>query len=280
MTWSKGIVHWAEDGAAFLSVPFTWELPRAYSLAVWYRGLGCRVRAGGPAVSLMPQHLAPVAELGGGVDALPRHNPQATFTSRGCPRQCRFCAVPLVEGDLVELEDWEPKPIVCDNNLLACSRRHFDRVVDRLKPLKGVDFNQGLDARLLSSHHIARLGELNLHVVRLAWDDVRMEAKVLDAIGRLLAAGMPKGKVRVYVLVGFHDAPDDALYRCQTLKDMGILPNPQRYNPLDTLRKDSYLPPNWTARQLADFIRYWSRQKWFRPIPFAEYNTGHRKKRT
>lgn len=45
------------------------------------------MRAGGPAVSLMPEMLADVAELGGEVDALPRHNPMATFTTRGCVRQ-------------------------------------------------------------------------------------------------------------------------------------------------------------------------------------------------
>ena len=114
-----------------MSVPFTWNLPQAYSLCVWYRQLGYRVRAGGPAVKLIPRYLAEVADIGGEVDALKKHNPNATFTSRGCVRNCPFCAVPRIEGQLRELTDWEPKPIICDNNLLACSRRHFDLVIDR-----------------------------------------------------------------------------------------------------------------------------------------------------
>jgi len=274
MDWPKKTVHWTENNTAYLSVVFTWNLPEAYSRCVWYRQQGFQVRAGGPAVELMPNYLSSLADVGGHVDALCRHKPNATFTSRGCIRNCPFCAVPKIEGSLVELRNWEPKPIVCDNNWLACSLRHFDTVVDTLKHLANVDFNQGLDARLLKQHHIDRLRELHLHCVRFAWDNIHLESTVMNAIDRLLAAGLPKSKIRVYVLVGFDDTPDDALYRCQTLKDRGILPNPQRYNPLDTLRKDSHVAPNWTARQLTDFIRYWSRQNWLKKIPFEEYAGG------
>lgn len=276
--WPKRIVDWQQDSTAYLSVPFTWNLPAAYSLCVWYRSQGYDVKAGGPAVELMPNYLSGVADIGGEVDALSKHNPNATFTSRGCIRNCQFCAVPKIEGELRELTHWAPKPIVCDNNLLACSRRHFDTVIDRLKRLHEVDFNQGLDARLLKEHHVQRLTELDLHCIRFAWDDIWLESSVMSAIHRLLDAGLPKSKLRVYVLVGFDDTPDDALYRCQTLKDIGILPNPQRYQPLDTLQKDSYVSPNWTDRKLADFVRYWSRQKWLRPIPFAEYSLEARRK--
>ena len=270
-SWLKRIAHWTEKDTAFLSLAFTWQLPQTWSLAIWYSQQGYRVRAGGPAVSLMPHYLQGVASLGGEVNALPRHNPNATFTSRGCPRRCTFCAVPKICGELQELEDWDPKPIVCDDNLLACSSGHFDSVVDRLKPLKGVDFNQGLDVRLLSNHHIERLRELNLVGLRFAWDDVALEPQLMSALTRCSTAGFPKKITKVYVLFNYKDSPDDALYRCQTLKRMGILPNVQRYQPLDTLRKNSYIAPKWDARLLSDFTRYWSRQIYLRPIPFEEY---------
>ena len=272
MTWAKKTVHWVEDTNAYLSIPFTWELPEAYSLCVWYHKQGYEVFAGGPGVSLMPSYLSGVANIGGQQDALWRHNPDATFTSRGCIRHCSFCAVPKIEGELVELINWEPKPIVCDNNLLACSRKHFDNVIDRLKPLKGIDFNQGLDSRLLRDFHVERFQELSLKVVRLAWDNVYLEDGVRNAIQKLLAAGFPARKIRVYVLVGFDDTFEDALYRCQTLKAQGILPNVQRYQPLDTLRKNSFIGGNWTKQQLADFCRYWNRGNWLGHIPFEEYS--------
>jgi len=272
VTWSKRTVEWTEDRTAYLSVPFTWNLPEAYSRCVWYRQDGYHVKAGGPAVSLLPHYLSEVAQCNGELPVLWRHNPEATFTSRGCIRTCEFCAVPRIEGDLVELTVWEPKSIICDNNLLACSRRHFDLVIDQLKAIKYIDFNQGLDARLLKAHHIERIRELNLSCVRLSWDWIEEESVVISAIRALKEAGIPKSKIRVYVLVNFKDDFDNAQYRCLSLKGEGVKPYPQRYNPLDTLVRDSYVAPSWQKRQLKLFVNYWSRQNWYSKIPFDEYH--------
>ncbi|GAJ09738.1 unnamed protein product, partial [marine sediment metagenome] len=78
--WSKRAVEWVEDGTAYISVPFTWQLPQVYSRCVWLRTLGYQVRAGGPAASLLPDYLKEVAVIGGEVAALAHHNPLATFT--------------------------------------------------------------------------------------------------------------------------------------------------------------------------------------------------------
>ncbi len=268
--WSGGTAAWVEGDTAYLSVAFTWGLPLAYARAAWYRSMGCQVRAGGPAVSLMPDYLAGVAETGGEVDALPRHNPNATITSRGCIRRCPFCAVPRIEGDLRELGTWPVRPIVCDNNLLACSRRHFDRVVDSLKPVRAVDFNQGLDARLLTAYHAQRLAELDC-MVRLAWDDVRSESQVMDAIAALRAAGFPKHRIRCYVLLGYADTPDDARYRLESVAGMGIKPNPMRYNPLDALVRDQYVGEHWTDDLERQYMRYWANLRYTQAVPFDEW---------
>ncbi len=150
--WRKGIAAWRMGKALYLSVPFTWLLPEARRLAREHHG---PVYAGGPAVDLMPGYLSASAIVGEPcpVPPLAMHNPLATFTTRGCPNRCPFCAVPRIEGPFRELADWPVRPIVCDNNLLASSRRHFDTVIDRLKALPWVDFNQGLDARLFTPHH-------------------------------------------------------------------------------------------------------------------------------
>ncbi len=272
--WSKSIIHWREDDNVYVSVAFTWHLPLAYKLCQWNQQAGLRVHAGGPAVDLMPHYLADVTEeTGGEMYPLPlrRHNPDATFTTRGCIRRCPFCAVPIIEGDFRELKEWTPAPIICDNNLLAASQKHFDTVINRLKNFKGVDFNQGLDARLLNAHHIERLKELRLPILRFAWDNTALEPTVMDAIKRVLDAGFPKRRVHCYVLFGFNDTSEDALYRAKKVKALGIKPFLQRYQPLDALVKDAYVGQNWTAKELARFQRYWCRQNWLSKIPYAEF---------
>ena len=269
--WSKRFLEWREGDNAYLSVVFTWDLPEAFQRAVWLRQMGYTLFAGGPAVTLMPDFLSSVAECGGkSPTALERHNPLATFTSRGCIRQCPFCAVWRTEGKIQELDDWPIHPIVCDNNLLACSQAHFDRVVDRLKPLRGIDFNQGLDARLLTKHHADRLSELNC-TVRLAFDSVAYESQFMRAFELLRDACIPKHRIRVYVLVGYDDTPEDALYRLRTVADLGIDPNPMRYNPLDTLHRDSYVGPGWTDSELTRYVRYWANLRFFRAVPFGDF---------
>jgi hypothetical protein len=277
MAWSKTIVHWQDAGRVFISVPFTWYLPKAKTLATWFMQAGHYVYIGGPAVELMPEYLSGVAnQIGGDLHPLPlaRHNPDATFTSRGCPNQCGFCAVPRIEGDLRELTDWRPAPIVCDNNILATSQRHFDNAIGRLKQFRQVDFNQGLDARLLNGHHIDKLKELSLPILRFSFDHIGMAPTVTSAIQSVLQAGFAKRRVKCYVMFGFHDSPDDALYRAETIKKLGVRPFLQRYQPLDgdaALAKDSWVGPGWTAKEMASFQRYWCRQNWFSRIPYAEF---------
>ena len=269
MTWYKGIVVKEEGDAVYLSIPFTWLLPQAQEIIDSKPNKYFIV--GGPAVKLMPEYLCHCDTAKDWPEALSYHNSQATFTTRGCIRKCSFCAVPKIEGEFIELQDWQPKPIVCDNNILASSRKHFDEVIDRLKPIKGIDFNQGLDARLLTDYHLERLRELDISYLRFAWDNASEEAPVMRAIETSLACGFKKKAIRIYVLVNHGESYSEALYRCETLKCMGILPNVMRYQPLNSLKKNSYLSPEWDAQQLSDFCRYWNRLNWLGHIPWSEY---------
>ena len=275
--WQNGIVEWIEGETAFLSVVFSWQLQNAYQRAVWYKSAGYHICAGGPAVTLNPDFLADVAQIGGAVPALHRHNPDATFTSRGCVNRCPFCAVPTLEGALVELDDWPVKPIICDNNLTACSVAHFDRVIDRLLEAQcsEVDFNQGLDARLLTEHHAARIAELHraglLSVVRLAWDHSNLEVQLRRAHGILRDAGIPARKIRVYCLIGFNDTPEDARYRLETVYSMGSLPSPMRYQPLHSTRRNEHVGEHWSHRELTRYMRYYSNLVRLRAVPFDEF---------
>lgn len=277
---SEGIAEWNDGANWYISVTFSWNIEEARRKALAAAMFGYHVIVGGPAVMLNPGQFVDVAEIGDHYpDAIRYHNPSATFTSRGCIRRCKFCAVPKLEGTLVELDDWPLRCIICDNNLLACSVAHFDRVIDRLleSELTGVDFNQGLDSRLLTDHHVARLVELHkekkLAWARLAWDSLDYERPFMVAYERLRKAGMPKNKISVYVLIGFTDVPKDALYRLDRLREMGVKTFPMRYQPLDARKKNEYIAPNWTDRDLKDIMRLYSNDQHFRQMPLSDYGT-------
>lgn len=278
MSWSGGIAEWIENDTAFISAVFSWNVQKAYMRCVSLKSEGYKVRAGGQAVTMNPSVFADF-DTHGEVDALKHHNPDAVFTSRGCIRNCSFCLVPKMEGKLVELDDWKVKPIICDNNLLATSEEHFNKVIDRLLEAKltGIDFNQGLDARILTDHHAKRFSELPKDtIIRLAWDHISTEKLYLDSFQRLVLAGVKPSQIRTYVLIGYMDTPEDARYRLEKVRSLGALPNPMRYQPLDAIKRNSFVGKNWTNDLLTRYMRYWSNLKITGAFSFDEYRRSEK----
>jgi hypothetical protein len=201
----------------------------------------------------------------------------ATFTSRGCNNKCSYCAVPKMEGSLRELPDWPIRPIICDNNLLGCSVSHFDKVIDKLKILPFVDFNQGLEAELFTKHHADRMCELKQPMIRFAFDHVNEESKVMDAIALAQNAGLKN--IGCYVLFNHNDTLEDTLYRLELLRSKNVLPNPMRFQLLDSLYKDNYVDSNWLELDIKRVMRYYSKLIFLGHIPFADYNPQDEYKR-
>jgi len=231
MTWTKGTLSWRWGRTLYLSVVFTWHLPQARALAKAHKG---PVRAGGPAVELLPGYLAGVADVETPLemDALPLHNPFATRTSQGCPRRCEFCI--NRDNALHLLPDFRPAPLACDDNFLATPWAHQERTIERLAALPFVDFNQGLDARLFTDDTAELFVNLPHVRLRFSWDTPSQEQPVRDAIAEARDAGLHD--IRCYVLVGYpaaYDTPEYARHRCETLKGLGVeKPNVQRFQPV------------------------------------------------
>ncbi len=226
---------------------------------------------GGPAVTANPTWIPDWMVTSVDEPFLSLHNPLAMRTSRGCLNRCPFCIVPVLEGDLQEIDDFDVKPVVIDNNLLACSRGHFDLVIDALKALDWCDFNQGLDVRLLNGYHANRMAELKNPIIRLSFDHTRLEANFLKSFQFLRKAGIAKNRIRAYVLIGYDDTPEDALYRLELIRSLGILSSPMRFQPLDVKVKNEYVAEAWTHKELIRFMSYWSNFRYTRHVPFKDY---------
>lgn len=249
--WQGGILTWDDGLSLCVSVAFTWHLPLAKAYAESVRNKP--VRIGGPAVELSKKTLPGFfdgcrAQVGGDYPGvLQRWNPHATRTSIGCIRSCKFCSVPQVEGEAalrefgkrqVELLDWPDLPIISDNNLLANSIAHFDRVCDRLEKWEWSDFNQGTDARLVTPHHAERMARLNETVVRLALDSLTYKESWQKAVELLLRAGVRKRSIRTYCLMGFGTSPDECWETCEFIESYGIKPLPMWFHELDSLERN------------------------------------------
>jgi len=179
-----------------------------------------------------------------------------TCTSRGCPRNCEFCSVKELEPRFFVKENWEkdieekyPKIVFWDNNFLASPNFEED-CIEIEKFNKKVDFNQGLDARLLNEERARILFRINVDPIRLAFDDVNYENAVLNAIN--IVKKYSKREIMVYVLYNFLDKPEELYYRINLLNKEGVLSFPMEYR-APTARINKVPGRNWNTYLLRAF---------------------------
>jgi hypothetical protein len=184
------------------------------------------------------------------------------FASRGCIRKCGFCSVPKLEGPPNALKysltgfihPHHTKVILWDNNILG--NANWRTIFDELQTLGlTVDFNQGLDARLVTDEVAERLSHLKMETIRLAYDYHGIGPAVGKAIERLKANGINPRKIVVYTLYNYVDDPEDLYQRIMDLFHWGAISYPMRFEPLCSLQKNKYVGTNWTADNLEKVMR-------------------------
>lgn len=265
--WKKNIVRWKIGNTLYLSITFSWQIQEARILSKKHKG---KVIVGGPA-AISNQEEIDFAEYQEftNFDVLSMHNPLATFTTKGCSRKCEFCIVPKIEGEFRELKKWKINPVLCDNNFLLSSKKHIESVINKIRHFPMVDFNQGLDARLINDWHFEQFCKLKNIKLRFAFDSISYEQYVIDAITKAKKLGFKD--IGVYVLIGYKDTPDDALYRLDKIREFGIRPNPMRYQPIYAKSKNEYIENGWTSVELRRMTEYFSKLRWFEHIPFEKF---------
>ena len=88
-----------------------------------------------------------------------------------------------------------------------------------------LDLNQGIDARLIDGDVARRIAQIKpLKPWRIAFDTLGCEKAVMGAIDLLRDAGLNvRTKLMCYVYVHDDTQFDDALYRCNRLREKGVL---------------------------------------------------------
>ena len=265
----------------YLSIAFTWLLDTAYTRALFAKACGLKVVAGGPALFLvkMQHELTSVAEIGAEYpEAVVRHNPWATFASRGCPVGCWFCIVPAMEGrEFTLIPEFEPRPILCDNNLSALPADYQDHIIRRYQDAGQAlkDANSGFEPITFTPDVYARWKPLlnaGRGPWRFAYDETGERAQVLQVM-RLLA-DEPQKRKRVYVLIG-NEPYAECMTRIQETIDHGCEPHVQPLMKLNALDREPWVRFDWTAQKLRDVARWANGWVW-KKAAFTDYDRHRR----
>ena len=155
------------------------------------------------------------------------------FLTRGCPRGCDFCIVGHKEGrcsvkiaDLSEFWRGQKKVVLCDPNILACRdwRSLLQQLIDAGVE---VDFNQGLDIRMMSEEKAEMIGRTRIKEIHFAWDRYTDREFVLPKLRMFAEVTKQKPNSHsaiVYTLVNFDTTMEQDLDRIYTLREMGYWP--------------------------------------------------------
>jgi hypothetical protein len=209
----------------------------------------------------------------------PVHDAYFVYASRGCVRKCKFCGVPSLEGEQrdtysvtkivndIEKRYGAKKDLVfMDNNVVASPR--FKEIIAEIRDLgftpgatlrrgrgtlqRRVDFNQGVDARILCKDkmYLEELSTIAIKPLRIAFDHLGVRKPYEQAIRFAADAGLVH--LSNYMLYNFHDTPKDLFERMrlnvQLNEELGIriFSFPMRYQPID-LPDRSHIGPNWNS---------------------------------
>ncbi len=152
------------------------------------------------------------------------------FLSRGCPRGCSFCIVGKKEGfcsrkvaNLSEFWRGQKNIILNDPNILAC--KEWQDLLQQLADSGAmVDFNQGLDARMLDEAKCHALGKIKIKEIHFAWDRYEDKERILPKLKMFAEISKTKPHSHnaiVFVLINHTSTIEQDLERIYTLRDLG-----------------------------------------------------------
>ncbi len=211
-----------EADEVHVSCCFTWDLERAKRLQSAWGQYYPVVKLGGPGLGNVPYDF----KFGRYV------KPGVTFTSRGCDNECPWCLVPGTEGRLREHASYPPGNIIQDNNLLQCSDRHIEDVIEMLSYVgKAVTFSGGLEADRVTDRFVDQIRSLSIHELWFACDRKQAIFPLKKALSKLTE--LTRNQKRCYVLIGFNETIDEARKRLSEVLLAGCYPFAQLYQPPD-----------------------------------------------
>lgn len=197
------------------------------------------------------------------------------FMSRGCPRGCFFCHVKAKEGckaykvaDLNEFWNGQKNIELYDPNTLACPE--WKDILQQLIDSKAnVDFNQGVDIRLMTDEKCEMLMQMKIKHIHFAWDRYQDKEFVVPKLQRFKEmTGWSRDKVTVYILTNYDTTMEQNLERVTTCRELGFNPYIMRYD-------KEHIPRGSEINKLARYVNT-KRIFWLCPT-FEQYKEDLKK---
>jgi hypothetical protein len=198
-------------------------------------------------------------------------------TTRGCINKCKFCAVPTLEPkytgyisikDSISLIQAECGPkkglLLLDNNVLAS--KQFNRIISDIcdigfqsgsklnKSNRYVDFNQGIDPRLISDNKVEQLTHIAIKPLRIAFDSILFKDIYSNSIK--CAARHNLLNLSNYILYNHEDTPADFYERLRintifnTELGTKIYSFPMKYIPTNAIDRHKFIGKHWTWKMI------------------------------
>ena len=190
------------------------------------------------------------------------------FLTRGCPNKCKWCVVPQKEGpvhkymDIDDIAKEKKKVILMDNNILS-----IDYGIEQLIKISNmdirVDFNQGLDARLVNEYNAKILANIKwIRYIRFGCDTPKQVEECINASNLLFRNGYNR-KIFLYcLLIGDINECYDRVNRFRN--DERFVPFAQPYRDINLHKTEI---PMWQK----DMAHWVNRKEYFRSCEFKDF---------
>ncbi len=196
------------------------------------------------------------------------------YLTRGCPRNCAFCHTTQKDGsrsvkvaDVSEFWNGQKDIVLLDQNILAC-KDHIDLLDQLISTGARIEFNGGLDIRLINEKNIEKIKRLKLKCIHFAfdrWQDKDIIEPRLRMFAEKTGFNKNRGRVMVYVLCNFDTTLEQDIYRIQLCRELKFSPYPMIYD------KEHADPVYRKLQRWCSNFIFWS-------VPtFEEYQKGKRK---
>lgn len=160
----------------------------------------------------------------------------------------------LYKNRLLSIETAKKESILAVDEFFAPL---FEKYRNKTVKLRHVDFNQGLDARLLTPEKMERLSEIAIEPLRIAFDSWNLR-EIYERAVRLAAANGIR-EMSNYLLYNYKDRPVDLYNRLKLNIDLceelgvNIYSFPMKYHPIkepEYFRNRTYVGQHWNRKFL------------------------------